>query len=72
MAYQQNIELDARCVIAAMQGGVMAMLAVALRNECPSPEEAVGRVEWLKKQSQDYVMMVCSKVDEMLPRGVTV
>lgn len=72
MAYEQNVELDARCVIAAMQGGVTAMLAVALRSGCPSPAEAMGRAEWLKTQPQDYIDMVCAKVDEKLPHSVAV
>lgn len=67
MAYQQNVELDARCVMAAMQGGVSAMLAVALRSGCPSPDDAIGRADWLKSQPQDYIDMVCKRVDEIMP-----
>lgn len=65
MSYQENVELDARLVSAAMQGGVTAMLAVALRSGCPNPDDAMKRAEWLKTQPKNYLDRVCKKVDEI-------
>jgi len=67
--FNQNVELDARCVAAAMQGGATAMLAVALRSGCPAPSDAMARAEWLKTQPKDYIDKVCAKVDELLPKS---
>lgn len=68
--FSQNIELDAQCVAPAMQGGVTAMLAVALRSGCPTPDDAMARAERLKKQPQDYIAKVCARVDEILSKAV--
>lgn len=43
------------------------MLAVALRSGCTTPDDAMARAEWLKKQPQDYIDKVCARVDEILP-----
>lgn len=64
--FAPNIELDSACVLAAMRGGVTAMLSVALRRGCPTPDVAMARAKWLKDQPEQYINDVCARVDAMM------
>lgn len=63
--FAENVELDATCVAAAMQGGLHAMLSAALASGCPSPDAAMRRAEWLKRQPPKYIDTVCERVAEI-------
>lgn len=65
MSFTQNLELDAQCVAAAMAGGPTAMLAVALRSGCSSPDAAMKRANWLKTQPDEYINAVVARVEEL-------
>lgn len=64
--FQQNLELDARCVAAAAKDGLHGMLGVALAHGCPSPDEAIDRAKWLKRQPKAYIQKVSDRVVELL------
>ena len=66
LIFRPNIELDALCVVAAMRGGVTAMLGVALRSGCPTPDAALARAKWLPMQPVEYKSKVVARVDELL------
>lgn len=65
--YEKNVELDAQMVQTAMYGGIDAIVALAfkLRHIFSSPDDALHRAEWLKKQNEEYIRQVSDRVVEL-------
>ena len=63
--FVQNVELDAMCVLGAMRGGMHGMFEQALRFGIESPDLALKRAEWLKKQPEAYIKQVSDKAAEL-------
>lgn len=63
--FTQNVELDAMCVLGAMRGGMHGMFEQAMRFGIESPDKALERAEWLKKQSPEYIKQVSDKAAEL-------
>jgi hypothetical protein len=68
--FKQNIELDARLVLAGMRGGMDGIMQVAFTmiDIFPTTEIVTDRCIWLKRQSDKYIKNVCKRVVE-LERG---
>lgn len=56
-----NVELDAALVLAGYEGGRDGFLGAALRLGFKSPDAALARAKWLKKQPTEYVNQVVVK-----------
>lgn len=67
MIFEQNIDLDAVLVKAAMTGGIHAyMNACFLRRDVfPDTNTAMARAEWFKKQPEEYLAQVTAKIIEI-------
>jgi len=65
--FQQNIELDAALVLAAMKGGIDGyMNACFLRWYIfPDTNTAMARAEWLKAQGGEYITKVSERAAEL-------
>jgi hypothetical protein len=65
--FKQNIELDARLVLAGMKGGIDAIMNTAflMRDQLPTTKDATDRCEWLKRQPEEYINKVCDRVAEL-------
>lgn len=65
--FQQNVELDARLVLASMGEGIDGVLKFAYRNRdiFTRPDDAVHRCLWLKTQPEQYICEVSDKVVEL-------
>ena len=67
--YEQDVELDARLVVAAMRGGMIGFMGEALRLGMPDTATATGRGDWLKRQPKAYVKAVTDRAVE-IERGL--
>lgn len=65
--FEKNIELDARMVIASMQGGIDGLMNFAFlnRSHFPTTKDATDRAEWLKRQDDEYIKLVSEKAAEL-------
>ena len=65
--FTKNVELDASMVVAAMNDGVDGIVnyAFSRRDVFNSPDEAIKRCEWLKKQSKEYIVKVSEVADQL-------
>ena len=62
----ENVELDARLVLASMKGGMDAIINYAFAcKSFSTPNDAVKRCIWLKKQKPLYLKAVSDKVVEL-------
>ena len=61
--YTQDLELDARLVLAAVHGGFEGFAAVAMSRQdiFAGPDEAVARADWLKRQPAAYIEAVSAR-----------
>lgn len=65
--FQQNIELDAQMVLAAMKGGIHGLMALGmkLRHIFTTTKMVTDRAEWLKEQGEDYITKVSVRAAEL-------
>ena len=65
--FKENIELDARMVLAAMGGGMQGVMSWALmhRDIFITTRMVMDRCDWLKKQSEGYITKVSEKAAEL-------
>lgn len=64
---EQDIYLDAQMVLSCMRKGIDGLLefAFARRHLFPTPDHAMARAEWLKKQDSDYIQKVSERAAEL-------
>jgi hypothetical protein len=63
----ENVELDARIVLACMRGGMDGLVNWAFmnRNIFKTPNDAIERANWLKTQPADYINSVSKRAAEL-------
>jgi hypothetical protein len=60
--FEEDVDLDAKMVLAAMSG-MFAPCAMVLGFK--SPAEAFGRAQWMKQQPEAYITKVCERAAEL-------
>lgn len=66
--FTEDVELDARMVLAAMRGGFDGLMLWAMRNhrdQFSGPDDVVRRAEWTKAQPASYMDRVVARVVEL-------
>lgn len=67
MSFTQNIERDARLVLAGMTGGFDAVCGAAmlLPEFVGGPDKVIEHGEWLRSQPKDYIHQVADRAAEI-------
>ena len=65
--FEQDVDRDARLVLAGLQGGFHAVCAVAMMNPLFSdgPDDVLAHADWLKKQEPAYVTSVAVRASQI-------
>ena len=65
--FRPNIELDAEMVLVAIKGGMPELINWAFmhRDIFPKPDIAIDRANWLKAQSEKYIIKVSKRTAEL-------
>ncbi len=65
--FEQDVDRDARLVLAGLQGGFQAVCAVAMMNPLFSdgPDAVLAHADWLKKQDPSYVTSVAVRASQI-------
>lgn len=66
----ENVELDARIVLAGMKGGMMGIMDFGFQNRSifPTTEMLTDRCYWLKEQSEEYINKVSKRAAQLEKR----
>lgn len=67
MIFRQDIELDAKLVMAAMESGISGYLTTCFRRRdlFPDTKTAMSRAKWFKRQPQTYLDSVTARIIEI-------
>lgn len=65
--FKQDVELDAKIVLAGMKGGMDGIMSWGLLNRhiFETTQMLTDRCEWLKKQDTQYITKVSEKATEL-------
>lgn len=67
MIFKQDLELDAKLVMAAMESGISGYLTVCFmrRDLFPDTKTAMARARWFKRQPKTYLNSVTARIVEI-------